>query len=98
MEKKREVSEYAKYIVLADKSRCNLKGTYEAFMNFKNVLNVVNGISNSDNTTYLHDGNIYTRRISSTDAKKILLDVSECRWNHNTSEIRIVANQLSLKI
>ena len=63
MEKKREVSEYAKYIVLADKSRCNLKGTYEAFINFKNVLNVVHGISNSDNTTYLHDGNIYTRKI-----------------------------------
>ena len=91
-------SDYERYIVLSDKSFGKLNGTYSAFLNFKKVMVVVREISKSDKSSYLHDGNIYTRRISSTDAKKILLDVSECRWNHNTSEIRIVANQLSLKI
>ena len=91
-------SDYDKYLVLSDKSNCILGGTYSHFLNFKKVLEVVKNIAHSDKSSYLHDGNIYTRRISSTDAKKILLDVSECRWNHNTSEIRIVANQLSLKI
>ena len=96
--KKNKWSDYDKYIVLSDKSFGKLNGTYSAFLNFKKVMDVVREISKSDKSSYLHDGNIYTRRISSTDAKKILLDVSECRWNHNTSEIRIVANQLSLKI
>ena len=96
--KKNKWSDYDKYIVLSDKSFGKLNGTYSAFLNFKKVMVVVREISKSDKSSYLHDGNIYTRRISSTDAKKILLDVSECRWNHNTSEIRIVANQLSLKI
>tara|TARA_Y100000817_G_scaffold290132_1_gene260624 strand:- start:36 stop:329 length:294 start_codon:yes stop_codon:yes gene_type:complete len=95
---KNQWSDYERYIVLSDKSFGKLNGTYSAFLNFKKVMDVVREISKSDKSSYLHDGNIYTRRISSTDAKKILLDVSECRWNHNTSEIRIVANQLSLKI
>ena len=95
---KNQLSDYERYIVLSDKSFGKLNGTYSAFLNFKKVMDVVREISKSDKSSYLHDGNIYTRRISSTDAKKILLDVSECRWNHNTSEIRIVANQLSLKI
>tara|TARA_B100000287_G_scaffold258890_1_gene243422 strand:- start:307 stop:600 length:294 start_codon:yes stop_codon:yes gene_type:complete len=95
---KNQWSDYDRYIVLSDKSFGKLNGTYSAFLNFKKVMDVVREISKSDKSSYLHDGNIYTRRISSTDAKKILLDVSECRWNHNTSEIRIVANQLSLKI
>mgnify|MGYP003122150892 FL=1 len=95
---KNQWSDYERYIVLSDKSFGKLNGTYSAFLNFKKVMDVVQEISKSDKSSYLHDGNIYTRRISSTDAKKILLDVSECRWNHNTSEIRIVANQLSLKI
>ena len=95
---KNQWSDYERYIVLSDKSFGKLNGTYSAFLNFKKVMDVVREISKSDKSSYLHAGNIYTRRISSTDAKKILLDVSECRWNHNTSEIRIVANQLSLKI
>ena len=95
---KNQWSDYERYIELSDKSFGKLNGTYSAFLNFKKVMDVVREISKSDKSSYLHDGNIYTRRISSTDAKKILLDVSECRWNHNTSEIRIVANQLSLKI
>ena len=95
---KNQWSDYERYIVLSDKSFGKLNGTYSAFLNFKKVMDVVREISKSDKSSYLHDGNIYTRRISSTDAKKILLDVSECRWNHNTSEIHIVANQLSLKI
>ena len=95
---KNQWSDYERYIVLSDKSFGKLNGTYSAFLNFKKVMDVVREISKSDKSSYLHDGNIYTRRISSTDAKKILLDVSECRWNDNTSEIRIVANQLSLKI
>ena len=95
---KNQWSDYERYIVLSDKSFGKLNGTYSAFLNFKKVMDVVREISKSDKSSYLHDGNIYTRRISSTDAKKILLDVSECRWNHNTSEIRIAANQLSLKI
>ena len=95
---KNQWSDYERYIVLSDKSFGKLNGTYSAFLNFKKVMDVVREISKSDKSSYLHDGNIYTRRISSTDAKKILLDVSECRWNPNTSEIRIVANQLSLKI
>ena len=95
---KNQWSDYERYIVLSDKSLGKLNGTYSSFLNFRKAMDVVREISKSDKSSYLHDGNIYTRRISSTDAKKILLDVSECRWNHNTSEIRIVANQLSLKI
>ena len=60
----------------------------QTFLNFKKVMDVVREISKSDKSSYLHDGNILEEYHQLS--KEILLDVSECRWNHNTSEIRIV--------
>ena len=44
--KKNKWSDYDKYIVLSDKSGCQLGGTYVKFLNFKKVLG-------SEGTTYL---------------------------------------------
>ena len=79
--KKNKWSDYDKYIVLSDKSNCQLGGTYVSFLNFKKVLEIIRNISSSDKNSYLYDGNIYNRKITSADAKKIILDVSECRWS-----------------
>ena len=98
MEKKREVSEYAKYIVLSDKSKCSLRGNYDSFINFKSVFGVVVGISNSDNTTYFHDGNIYSRKITSAEAFKIIKNVKDGVWSEHTLKMKLIASQLKVRI
>ena len=95
---KNKWSEYDKYLVLSDNSNCVLGGTYTHFLNFKKVLEVVKNIAHSDKSSYLHDGNIYSRKVTSTDAKKIILDVSECRWSTSMIRMKLVANQLGLAI
>tara|TARA_R100001377_G_scaffold73099_1_gene49001 strand:- start:28 stop:321 length:294 start_codon:yes stop_codon:yes gene_type:complete len=96
--KKDKWSEYDKYVVLSEKSKCAVKGTYATFQNFKTVLEIVRRISHTDNTSYLHEGNIYSRKVTSTDATKILLDVLECRWNRTTAQMKLIASQLGVII
>ena len=93
-------SDYDKYLVLADKShgKNKIRDTYESFLNCKIVLEVLNNISFTDKSTYSYNHNIYKKKITSEDAKKIIRNVSECRWTANTAKIQIVASQLLLKI
>ena len=96
--KKEKWTPYDNYIVLADKSRGKLKSTYANFQNFQKVMEIVKGIANSDKSSYLHEGNIYSRKLTSTDAKKILLDVMECRWTRTTAQMQLIATQLGVMI
>ena len=96
--KKEKWSDYDKYLVLSDNSNCVLGGTYTHFLNFKKVLEVVKNIAHTDKSSYLHEGNIYSRKVTSTDAKKILLDVMDCRWNNTTKQLKLIASQLGVRI
>ena len=96
--KKEKWTAYDNYIVLADKSRGKLKSTYANFQNFQKVMEVVKSIAHSDKSSYLHEGNIYNRKLTSTDAKKILLDVMECRWTRTTAQMQLIATQLGVMI
>ena len=89
---------YSKYIVLADNSRGRLLGTYLSYQNFVTVKDVINNIAFSDKSTYLYNGNIYKRKITSTDAKTILTNLEDCKWTKKTSLMLLVANQLKLRI
>jgi len=96
--KKDKWSGYDNYVVLADKSKGRLKCTYVNFQNFQKVMEIVKGIAHSDKSSYLHEGNIYSRKLTSTDAKKILLDVLEGRWTRTTSQMQLIASQLGVMI
>ena len=95
---KNKWSEYDKYLVLSDNSNCVLGGTYTHFLNFKKVLEVVMNIAHSDKSSYLHDGNIYSRKVTSTDAKRILENVLDCKWTGTISQMKLIASQLGVKI
>ena len=91
-------SDYAKYLVLSDKSGSKLKGSYLHYQNFKKVIELLNRISYSDKLTYSYDNDIYKRSVNSTEGKNILNNVKECRWNDVTEKILLVASQLKLQI
>jgi|TARA_B100000315_G_scaffold202945_1_gene195814 hypothetical protein len=91
-------SGYAKYLVLSDNSSNKFKGTFIHYQDFLIVKNVINNIAFSDKSTYSYDGDIYRRKITSTEAKNILDNINKCKWTDVTSRLLIVASQLKLKI
>ena len=97
---KNKWSEYDKYLVLADNShgKHKIRDTYESFLNYKIVMDVINRIAFTDKSTYSYNNDIYSKKITSEDAKKILDNVSSCKWTRNTAKLQIVASQLLLKI
>tara|TARA_Y100000593_G_scaffold81283_1_gene152016 strand:+ start:657 stop:950 length:294 start_codon:yes stop_codon:yes gene_type:complete len=95
---KNKWSDYSKYIVLSDNSNTGLKGNYESFLNFKKVMEVISSIAQSDKSSYLYDGNIYSRKVTSNDARKIIDNVDNCKWTENTKKMSIIAAQLQVII
>ena len=91
-------SGFSKYIVLSDKSSGKLGSSFATFLNFKKVSEAIGNIAFSDKSTYSIDGNIYNRKITSAEAKIILTNIDECKWNNKTRKMLLVANQLKLRI
>jgi len=94
----KKTSDYAKYLVLSDRSESKLHGTYQNFLEFKKIKDVVNNIAFSDKSTYSVEGNIYKRKITSTEAKNILTNINDCKWSDATAKMLLIASQLLVKI
>ena len=87
-------SEFAKYIVMANNS--NMSSGYEAFLRFKEVVPFLNQIANKIDDTFLYNGTIYKKKITSSEARSLLDGIFQNRCNK--SKLRIVANQLKIRI
>ena len=74
---KNKWSEYDKYLVLADNShgKHKIRDTYESFLNYKIVMDVINRIAFTDKSTYSYNNDIYSKKITSEDAKNIISNV-----------------------
>ena len=97
---KNKWSEYDKYLVLADNShgKHKIRDTYESFLNYKIVMDVINRIAFTDKSTYSYNNDIYSKKITSEDAKNIISNVSNSKWTRNTAKLKIVGYQLGLII
>ena len=93
-------SDYDKYLILADNSygKQKIRDTYESFLNYKIVIDVINRIAFTDKSTYSYNNNIYSKKITSEDAKKILGNTLNCKWTSTTAKLKIVGHQLGLII
>jgi hypothetical protein len=92
--------DYDKYLILADHSygKHKIRDTYESFLNYKIVMDVINRIAFTDKSTYSYNNNIYTKTVTSEDAKKILGNVLSCKWTSTTAKLKIIGHQLGLVI
>jgi|TARA_R110000851_G_scaffold1135_2_gene3982 hypothetical protein len=95
---KNKWSGYAKYLVLASNSNGKLRPSFTAYLEFKKLKEVINNIAFSDKSTYSSSGDIYIRKITSSEAKNILDNIEECKWTSTTAKIILVANQLKIRI
>lgn len=87
-------SEFASYIVMADNSKLN--PSYESFLRFKEVVPFLNQMVTKLDDTFLYNGTIYKKKITSSEARSLLDGFFQNRCNKST--LKIVANQLNIKI
>jgi hypothetical protein len=93
--KKNEFSDYENYLLLAD--NCGINGSYPSYLNFKDVRAFLNQIASKSEDTFLHDGTIYKKKITSTDARKLLDGFFSNRCS-NVTQLKWVANQLGIRL
>lgn len=93
-------SQYEKYICMAHTHTHQLGVSYEAYLKFTKLIDVLENISNSasDSNQYLYANELYNKKISQSDALTILGNIYNGKWNATTAKCMLVANQVGLNI
>ena len=89
-----QFSDYEKYILLADK--CKLPLGYESFLRYKEVISFVKDMVGKQNDTFMHNGTIYNKKISTSDANSLVDSLEKRRVN--VFYLKLVANQIGIRI
>ena len=92
--KKTKWNDYEKFLVIATSTK-NIKPNYESFLKYKEVLDFVRIISNTNGDVFSHKGNIYNKRITSGQAMHILSSHNQGKYDSN---LRLCASQLGIKL
>ena len=92
--KPEQFSDFDRYTLLADK--CKLPFGYEAYLKFKEVISFVKDMIGKQNDTFMHNGTIYNKKITSSEATSLVDSLVKRRvnvWN-----LKLVANQIGIRI
>ena len=92
--KPEQFSDFDRYTLLADK--CKLPFGYEAYLKFKEVISFVKDMIGKQNDSFVHNGTIYNKKISTSDANSLVDSLVKRRVN--VFNLKLVANQLKIKI
>jgi len=93
---KNKYSDYENYILLCENSK-GFKLNYSHFLNFTLVRKFIKQIANVGSDTFNYESNIYNKKITSSDAQRMLDNLS----NYNKCDYvmyREVANQIKVPV
>ena len=90
-----KMSDYDRYIIFADMSGKYIVD-YESFLNFCKIKEVLGKIGSSQSSNYLYDNDIYVKPITSSDARIILNNFNEFKYEEVNDLVDRVASQLRL--
>ena len=93
-------SQYEKYVVMAHSQTNKLKLSYDGYLRFKELTEVIDKISNSasDSKSYLYGNEMYEKKITQSEALKILDNIYNGKWNATTEKCLLVANQIGMNL
>ena len=94
---KSKYSDFDNYTLLCDNSK-GFKLGYEYFLKFKEVKKFINQISNSADSsdTVTYENNVYTKKITSSQAQNMITSLFNNRCNYN--DFKTVALQLGVRV
>ena len=93
-------SQYEKHVVMAHSQTNKLKLSYDGYLRFKELTEVIDKISNSasDSKSYLYGNEMYQKKITQSEALKILDNIYNGKWDATTEKCLLVANQIGMNI
>ena len=92
---KNKLSDFDNYTLLCDNS-VGFKFGYEYFLKFKEVKKFINQITNKAGDTFTYENNIYTKRITSSQAQNMLTSIFNNRCDYKV--FKDLANQLGIRV
>ena len=92
-----KMNDYERYLVLASYEPV-LSGGYEGFVNLREVVSVLEGISQKQNTSYLYNGELINFNIKQSDIESIYNSWNECEYRKSFDYIKFISNKLDFKI
>tara|TARA_X000001382_G_scaffold115397_1_gene94115 strand:- start:941 stop:1222 length:282 start_codon:yes stop_codon:yes gene_type:complete len=92
--KPNKFSDYENYILLAENSK--LPHGYESFLRFKEVKQFLTQIASKSGDTFLYNGTIYKKKVTSAEARNLLDSFYKNRCNK--FKLKMVANQLGIRL
>ena len=97
---KHKRSQYEKYICMSHSQTSKLPLSYDGYLRFKELTEVVDKIANSasDSKQYLHGNEMYEKKITQSEALRILDNIYNGEWNATTEKCLLVANQIGMNI
>jgi hypothetical protein len=97
---KHKRSQYEKYICMAHSQTSKLPLSYDGYLRFKELMEVLNSIGNSaaDSNQFLYGGEMVTKKVSQTEALTILDNIYNGKWNATTAKCLLVANHIGMNI
>ena len=76
---------YDKYIILA--SNNNLRCTYEAYLECKSGLSILQQLASTSNSTFKHRGEIILKPLKQQEAQKVLENLGKGKYDKNFSKV-----------
>ena len=90
-----EMSDYEKYLLIAD-STYRISGSYQGFVNFREVIGIIRNMFAKQTTTYEYNNNYYTSKITITEMGTILNSFDLGKFRRGFNSVRSIANQISI--
>ena len=94
--KKSQWSNYAKYLMLADSSEV-LRGTYNGYVNYREVCEILKTLVTKRTTSYLYNGEVVTFDLTQTQLGVIFDTINDTEYVLGFDHIRHIANRLKIK-
>ena len=93
-------SQYEQYVVMAHSQTNKIPLSYDGYLRFKGLMEVLNSIGNSssDSKQFLYGGEMVTKKVSQTEPLTILDNIYNGIWNATTEKCLLVANQIGMNL
>jgi len=93
--RKQKWSPYDKFMVVADQSNGKISGTFTSYQEYKEVLEALQSISDTNGPEFKYKGNIYNKPITSDKARGILEQLDNAYYH---KELFAVSKRIKINL
>ena len=87
--------DYEKYLLIASETS-TLCGSYQGFVNLREVLQVIRTMCSKQSTTFEYNNNYYTSKLTIGDMTKIINSFDLAKYRSGFDNIKSIANQICI--